>query len=133
MLLDTSFLIDLLEGRSSASAMAAEIDRLDETPHIPSPVLFELWEGAEGSVQPATERARLEELLESYEVAPFDGEAAKAAGELQAELSRKGRPLGTIDVLVAGLALARDETLVTGDQALMRLRPRIRIKTHSES
>ncbi len=133
MLLDTSFLVDLLEGRSDATAVASEIDRLEENPHIPSPVLFELWEGAEGSVRPVTERARLEDLLRSYDVAPFDGDGAKAAGILQAELSRKGRPLGTIDVQVAGMTLARAETLVTRDKALVRLGPRIKIKTYARS
>ena len=130
MLLDTSFLVDLLEGRPDATAIAGEIDRGEETPHLPSPVLFELWEGAEGSVRPAAERSRIEELLRSYDVAPFDSASAKAAGALQAELSRRGRPLGTVDAQVAGMAIARAEALVTGDKALMRLGSRAGIKIY---
>lgn len=82
MPLDTSFLVDLLEGRPDAISVAAEIDRYDEIPYVPSPVLFELWEGAERSVRPATERARLEDRFRSYGVVPLDGLGTKAAGAL---------------------------------------------------
>ena len=54
-LLDASVLVDLLEGRPDATATVGEIDRPEENPTIPFPVLLELWESAEGSVSAGRE------------------------------------------------------------------------------
>lgn len=131
MLLDTSFLVDLLAGRAEARALAEEVDRAGDTVRIPSPVLFELWVGAAGALRSDAEREKVEDLLRAYEVAPFGEEDAKAAGELQAQLSRRGRPLGTVDVLVAGAAVARSEVLITGDARLGSLDPKVIVRTYA--
>jgi tRNA(fMet)-specific endonuclease VapC len=55
-------------------------------------------------------------FLQLVERLPFSREDAAAAAHLRAELSRSGRPIGDFDVLVAGVALARDLTLVTSNE-----------------
>ncbi len=130
MLLDTSFLIDLLDGRPDAVEMTADIDRSGEVLRIPSPALFELWTGARTAVRADSETARIEALLGSYEVASFTAEDARAAGELQASLARAGKPLGTVDVQIAGMALVRSETLVTGDRKLARIGRGLRVRSY---
>jgi tRNA(fMet)-specific endonuclease VapC len=121
VLLDTNFLIDLLGGRVEARELAAELDQEGATIRIPSPVLFELWEGVDGAADPREERKHLEALSHSYDIVPLDEAAAQIAGRLQSTLERDGRKLGTIDALVAGIAISRAESVVTGDSRLMNL------------
>ena len=44
---------------------------------------------------------------------PFDHAAARRAAELDASLSAAGTPIGPMDTLIAGSALALHATLVT--------------------
>lgn len=121
MLLETSFLVDLLGGAPEARELALELDRLGETLRIPSPCAFELWVGASMALDPKEETLRLQRLLSAYESVPLDSEAARRAGELQGELGRQGAPLGTVDAEVAGIAIGRGEVLVTADRRLLSL------------
>lgn len=119
MLLDASFLIDLMEGQPEAVALAAAIDAEGDRLRMPAPVLFELWVGAARAGRRTSERQQLELLETSYEAVEFDAADARAAGTLQATLRRAGRALGTVDAQLAGMAQARSEALVTGDELLM--------------
>jgi tRNA(fMet)-specific endonuclease VapC len=80
---------------------------------LSSLVLHELEAGADLSARPAIHRARLRELLVYAEIVEFDADDARAAGRLRATLQRSGRPIGPIDTLIAGQALARGWTVVT--------------------
>jgi tRNA(fMet)-specific endonuclease VapC len=130
MLLDSSFLIDLMDGRDGAVQLAEDIDRERETLRVPTVVLFELWEGAVRSHRSGEERRKIDDLTQSYDLATFEASDAKAAAELIVSLSRKGNPLGTIDCLVAGMASARSEILVTGDRKLARILSGMKVRTY---
>ena len=61
---------------------------------------------------------RVESLLTAIsteEVLPLELEAALFAGRILGELERIGQSIGRADPLIAGIALARDLTLVTGN------------------
>ncbi len=45
----------------------------------------------------------------------FDEEDARVAGEIRADLKRKGQPIWPFDTLIAGQALARDLIVVTNN------------------
>jgi tRNA(fMet)-specific endonuclease VapC len=53
--------------------------------------------------------------ISSEEVLPLDRESAIIAGKIHGELMRTGRTIGRIDPMIAGVALHRDLTLVTGN------------------
>jgi predicted nucleic acid-binding protein len=130
MLLDASFLIDLMEGRPEAVALAAAIDKEGDRLRLPSPVLFELWVGASRAGGRSSDRQQLELLETSYEALEFDAADARSAGELRSTLRRAGRALGTVDAQLAGMALARSEALVTGDQTLMDIGHGVPVRTY---
>jgi len=44
---------------------------------------------------------------------PFDRNAALAAATIRTQLEQKGTPIGSIDVLIAGTAIAVQATLIT--------------------
>jgi tRNA(fMet)-specific endonuclease VapC len=130
MLLDASFLIDLMEGQPGAVALAAAIDAEGDRLRMPAPVLFELWVGAARAGARTSDRQQLELLETSYEAVEFDAADARAAGTLQATLRRTGRALGTVDAQLAGMALARSEELVTGDDLLTGIGHGVPVRTY---
>jgi tRNA(fMet)-specific endonuclease VapC len=56
---------------------------------------------------------RVDEALASLEVLPLDKESDRHYAEIRTHLSRKGRPIGSNDLLIAAHTLALDLILVT--------------------
>ena len=48
-----------------------------------------------------------------YEVPPLDYASAKAAGVLRHSLELAGTPIGLVDQLIAGIAIANNLTVIT--------------------
>src|SRR5439155_1069214 len=59
MILDTSFILDLCADEPDAVAKARQIDAREEPVYIPTPVLYELWEGVARSERPRAEAAKV--------------------------------------------------------------------------
>ncbi len=131
MILETSFLMDMMRGRPEAVDLVREIDGSGERIALPSPGLFELWVGAGRSRRGSEEMERIDALVAAFDVLLFTDADAKEAGLLQARLSLAGESLGTVDVLLAGMAKARGETLVTGDRDFSAVRREVRIRSYA--
>jgi tRNA(fMet)-specific endonuclease VapC len=69
--------------------------------------------GAGKSAKPEEAHAALSDFLLTLEVAAFDDDAAMQYGKVRASLTRRGKPIGPLDTLIAGHALALDAILVT--------------------
>ena len=80
---------------------------------LPSVVVYELEAGIARLTQPSKRRNQLKELLDILTVLPFDRPAAEAAAQIEAALRDAGKPIGPMDTLIAGTALANRATLVT--------------------
>lgn len=76
-------------------------------------VKAELYYGAYKSARREANLAVLASLFASFSSFPFDGKAARLAGEIRADLARKGTPIGPYDSQIAAIALANDCILVT--------------------
>ncbi len=73
----------------------------------------ELWVGVYRSRKPEQEEAKLWPFLESLVILEFDADCAQTFGSITAELLSRGRPLGTMDTLIAAVALENDQPVVT--------------------
>jgi tRNA(fMet)-specific endonuclease VapC len=125
--LDTSFLIDVLDGDEAVRAVMTDLDERSERHGVAPVTATELWIGANlGSVR---EFHRTEELLESLLWLEFDRGCARRAGRLQAELVDSGSPLAFNDCVIAATALEHGEELVTGDADFEDV-PDLRIRTY---
>jgi len=83
---------------------------------ISSVVVHELWYGVAKSMRVPANTERLLNFLSSrFDLMDFSSEDARAAGNIRAELERKGTRIGEYDTLIAGQALARGMTLVTAN------------------
>ena len=68
---------------------------------------------AERGVRSPEGRVRLGALLDHAEVMPFTGGDATAAARIDRQLREAREPIGELDVLIAGAALARGVPLLT--------------------
>jgi tRNA(fMet)-specific endonuclease VapC len=124
-LLDTNAVIALLTNRPSTVR-----ERLREIPTtalqlaVSSIVLFELWYGVARSRHRADNTQRLRSFMSgAVTVLPFEEEDAATAGDLRAELERRGTPIGPYDLLIAAQALRAGATLVTANVSEFRRVP----------
>nr|WP_256473509.1 type II toxin-antitoxin system VapC family toxin [Neisseria sp. HSC-16F19] len=78
---------------------------------LSSIVYFELAFGAYNSRKVAQNVQTLEQL--PFEILPFNQQDAYQAGQIRAELKRRGTPIGAYDVLLAGQAVAQELVLIT--------------------
>ncbi|WP_404406647.1 type II toxin-antitoxin system VapC family toxin [Pelagibacterium halotolerans] len=111
-LLDTNAVIDLIGRRSDALWRRIE-DLAEGALGVSSIVAHELYFGAYKSERIAFNLETLRLLFADISVLDYDGEDARVAGEIRAELKRAGSPIGPYDVLIAGQAKARGMTLIT--------------------
>ena len=112
MILDTTFLVDVLRGSESVASLVEEIDRTG-APFVSSITTMELSEGIRRSDVSAAEHAAVEALLADIEEFPFDHDCATRAGELRVELDRAGEPIEPTDAMIAATALVHDHAVVT--------------------
>jgi len=121
--LDTNTLIYFFRGQG----MVAE--RLLATPPaevaIPAVSVYEIEVGIAKSTQPAKRRRQFDDLLEAMTVLPFERAAASAAAGVRASLEKKGQPIGPLDTLIAGTALAHRATLVTHNTGEFKRVPKL--------
>ncbi len=76
-------------------------------------VAFELAVGVAKSPEAGRRREQLARFLATVSVVPFGREEADASAGIRADLEQRGLPIGPLDVLIAGTALARGAVLVT--------------------
>lgn len=108
MILDSSFLIDLLGGDPGAVAKLEEVVR--EPLVVPTLVYTEVAVG----IEPGTELERgFESTLEEVTIVSYDAEAARRAVDVQRQLRDRGDRIGAVDAMIAGTCLARDEPVLT--------------------
>lgn len=112
MILDTTFVIDVLNGDPSAERRRIELDERGDAA-VSAVSVFELAEGAYLSDRTDDELATILEFLTRLHVLPVDGEIALLAGELSAELIGRGERVEAEDVLIAATAVKNDESILT--------------------
>jgi len=75
----------------------------------------ELVYGAEHSAHPERNLADIEGLAARLEIMPFNDQAGTHFGQVRAELYRIGKPIGPLDMMIAGHARVLGLILVTNN------------------
>jgi tRNA(fMet)-specific endonuclease VapC len=94
---------------------------------ISSITLSELLYGVSKSSRPEQNRLALIQFLAALEILPYDDQAAQCYGELRAHLEKQGRPMGSLDMLIAAHALSIPCTLVTNNEKEFSRVPNLKI------
>ena len=111
MILDTTFLVDVLRGAESVADLVSNLD--EEAPYVSSITVMELHEGVHVADTTETQRDAVAELLTEINELPFDHDCAMAAGRLNAELVSAGERIDETDVMIAATALVHDHPVMT--------------------
>ena len=80
---------------------------------LSSVVYYELQVGILKSTSPQKRIAQLAILKNQVSWVDFDEKSAEATAQVRVELERIGKPIGSYDVQIAGMAVANDLILVT--------------------
>ena len=115
MILDTSFLIDLMEGDPEAGALATRIE--NRTQRIPAQVVYELHIGVGYTDTPREEVEKLQAVLDSRPIVETTAEIARLAGRMDGRLRGEGKRPGASDVIIGATARHFAEPVVTGNVA----------------
>ncbi|TAF99894.1 MAG: type II toxin-antitoxin system VapC family toxin [Betaproteobacteria bacterium] len=109
--LDTNTLIYFFKRQGNVAARLLSHAPVDVV--VPCIVVYELEVGLAKSAQPALRRAQLDTFLRHTRILPLTRFEATHAARIRASLEAGGKPIGPLDTLIAGIALAHGATLVT--------------------
>ena len=113
MLLDTSFLIDLMDGDGGAVEKARELESDLVQQRLSAMTLFELYYGIARATDSDAERDKVEDVLASKPIHPADTAVMRKAGRLSVELQNDGSPVGDGDVIIGATADVVEEPVLT--------------------
>ena len=116
MIWDTTFAIDLMNKDEKAIQKLKEIVSMGETQKTTVITIHELSRGIARSNKPEIEKNKMKELLKDQFVVEFDEKSAERSGELEGALIKEGNRIDAIDCMIAGIALTRNEKLITRNQ-----------------
>ena len=114
MMLDTNICIYIIKNRPPSVKRKFESLEIGEL-CLSSITVSELYYGAYKSQHQAKNLKALKYFLMPFEILEYDYNAAVAYGRIRAELEKKGKVIGNMDMQIAGHALSRQMTLVTNN------------------
>ena len=112
MILDTTFLIDLLRGDKAAVGKIAEIESKNEPVSTTAISVFEVWQGLPKNAS-SSQIEKTVELLKSINVLKLDFDSALQGGEIQRELKSAGQMIDPEDAMISGIAKINHEKILT--------------------
>lgn len=115
MILDTSFLIDVMNGDRSALSKVDEIEAHNTEQVVPAMTLQELYIGVGASEMPERERRKIENVVEARPILPTNEEIARKAGRIDGQLHKDGQRINVGDATIGATGVVREEPVLTGD------------------
>ena len=82
----------------------------------------ELLRGVAGKPEAKRLPLAVKEFLLRVDILPWDSDAANAYAQLRTACENEGKPLGTMDMLIAAHSVAVDAVLITNDQAFYNVK-----------
>jgi tRNA(fMet)-specific endonuclease VapC len=131
--LDTNVVIAYLKGVPMHLVARFQHEIRREQFSLSTVTLFELHYGIAKSTRRKSNANRLAIFLQlPITVLPFEPEDAEDAGEIRAELERKGKPIGSYDLLIAAQARRRSALLVMANASEFSRVPGLKIQDWAE-
>jgi hypothetical protein len=121
MIVDTSFILDVIDGDEAAINKERELEAESVPLVIPSMTILELYIGVGKVSGTLEERRTVEAVLDSYPLVDTTPRISRRAGRLLGERMAaandgEGPGIGKGDAVIAATALERDEPVLAGDK-----------------
>lgn len=113
MILDTSFLIDLMQRDVGAINKLNEMIKTGEPQIVTSLTIFELFSSLTRSYRPIDEKNKVMTTLKGILTAGLDNESAEKAGEIDGNLIKEDKTISPIYCMIAGIALSKKDKILT--------------------
>ena len=117
MILDTSFLIDVMNTDDAALQKVDGIESDGIEQNVPAMTLQELYIGVGASDLPERERRKIEYVVESRPILPTTEEIARKAGRIDGRLRKRGERIDLGDATIGATGVVHDEPVVTDNPA----------------
>lgn len=130
MILDSSFLIDVMNVDEDAVAFAGALEADHVPQRIPAQVVYELYVGVGYTATPEEEVAKIESVLDSRPVVETTDTIARIAGRIDGSLRREGNRIAQGDVRIGATARHFDEPVVTGNPSDFEPLPDVDVRTY---
>lgn len=113
MLVDTTFIIDVMSNDKGALERAKELSAASEPLAVGTPTIFELYIGVGLSVRSSEEREKILGVLKSLTQLPLDMPSATRAGLVYAGKTKDGSKMDPADAMLAGIAIESHQHILT--------------------
>lgn len=121
LVLDTSFIIDVMRGNRAALTRLSNLEDDDDLLCTTSLNALELFRGAYLSPKKDEKIAKVRRILDQLLVLPITEETYDIYGAISAALISKGLQIGDFDEIIAAIAISHDARIITRDQHFDRL------------
>lgn len=120
MIVDTSFVIDVIDDVEAAVSKEQELEIEGVPLVIPATTVLELYVGVGKAANTREEHQQVEAILDSYPLVDVTPSIARRAGRILGERMANadgddGPGIGKGDAAIAATALERDEAVLAGD------------------
>src|SRR5437588_5989849 len=123
---DTDFLVACLQKDMHAIKELQQLQADGENESVATTIIdAELWKGAYRSTD--KELSKVKGFLDSLEMITPDFESAKISGQLAASLRSKA--IGELDILIASIAIAKNQVLVTKNKRHVERVPGLQLQS----
>jgi predicted nucleic acid-binding protein len=134
MIVDTSFVLDVIDDVEAALQKEQELEAEGVPLVVPAMTVLELYIGVGKVANTREERRQVEAVLDSYPLVDMTPSISRRAGRLLGERmadadSGDGPGIGKGDAAVAATALERDESVLAGDRHLGNI-PGVELETY---
>ena len=113
MILDTCFLIDLMQGDQKAKDKLDRIYKQNEEHYISALSIFELFSGVAQSSHPISEKHKVREVLKGQLIIPLNQSIAEIGGTMFGNQILAGEMTTVVDVMIAASAKEKGQAVLT--------------------
>lgn len=130
MILDTDFLVNLIQGDKEAHRKAEELEEKDIQQKISTATVFELYNGVVRADKPEEEKQKVMKVVDSKQELDATSEIMKKAGKIHGKQINKGKRLPSFDTIIGATAIVHEETLLTRDKTDFQRIKGVNIQTY---
>ena len=121
MILETSFIIDFLRSEPDAASKIKELRDNNIPIKITTPSIFELWSGIISLEHSEKRTKNVAMFVQGQIILQLDAASAEEAGKIDGKLIKIGKEIEPEDCMIAGIAVAKNEAVLTRDQHFDRI------------
>ena len=129
MIMDTCFVIDLMNNDTKAVKKIENLTKGGEPLFLTAVTIFELFSGVVRSNKPEKEKSKIIEALNGQLILNLDDKSAEKAGNVDGKLTKEGNSIKPLDCMIAGITLNKNDRILTRDKDFSRI-PLLKIENY---